>query len=138
MKHSTLTLVGFVCLSFAASLCGQQAGSVPSPSASQTPAQPTIPRLIRFSGVLRDLAGKPISGPVDVSFSLYPDQTGGTALWFETQTVSPSADGRYTVLLGAMTPAGVPLELFTAGVARWLGVQVANLPEQLRVLLVSV
>jgi hypothetical protein len=41
------------------------------------------------------------------------------------------------VLLGAMR-GGVPLDLFTSGQARWLGVQYGNGPEQLRVLLLSV
>ncbi|HZT32016.1 MAG TPA: tail fiber domain-containing protein [Bryobacteraceae bacterium] len=48
--------------------------------------------------------------------------------------------GRYTVLLGANSRDGLPLDLFTNGTARWLGVQPA-LPgagEQPRVLLVGV
>jgi hypothetical protein len=41
----------------------------------------SIPRLIRFSGVLKDPTGKPLSGPVDVSFLLYKEVSGGAALW---------------------------------------------------------
>ena len=107
-------------------------------SSAQTDSTTVVPRLIKFNGTLRDLTGKPIAGPVDVTFALYSQETGGAPLWFETQTVQASALGHYTVLLGAMTPTGVPLQLFTAGEARWLGVQVSNLPEQSRVLLVSV
>ena len=101
-------------------------------------AQAVVPRLIKFNGTLRDLAGKPIAGAADVTFSLYSDEAGGSPLWFETQTVQADPLGRYTVLLGAMTAAGVPMELFTSGEAHWLGTQVGNLPEQSRVLLVSV
>jgi hypothetical protein len=115
-----------------------QPDSQSSPPQLATGAQAVVPRLIKFSGALHDLAGKPITGPVDVTFSLYADESGGSPLWLETQTVQASGLGRYTVLLGAMTPTGVPMELFTAGEARWLGVQVSNLPEQPRVLLVSV
>ena len=85
-------------------------------------SQAAIPRLIKFNGVLHDLSGKPLSGPVDVTFSLYSQEAGGSALWFETQTVEADALGNYTVLLGAMTPTGVPMELFTSGEAHWLGV----------------
>ncbi len=103
-------------------------------SAAQTP----VPQLIKFSGTLTDLAGKPISGPVDVTFSLYSEESGGTPLWYESQTVNANAAGEYTTLLGAMTATGVPMDLFTSGQARWLGVAVRGLPEQSRILLVSV
>jgi len=46
--------------------------------------------------------------------------------------------GRYTVMLGATTNAGLPAEAFTSGQARWLGVQPEGQPEQPRVLLLSV
>jgi Chaperone of endosialidase len=123
----------------------QQASTTPaaqpeaSTAATTAPAsQASVPRLIKFSGVLRDLAGKPLTGPVDVSFALYQNQAGGEPLWFETQTVQADSLGNYTVLLGAMHETGVPIELFTSGEAHWLGVQVGNLPEQPRVLLLSV
>jgi hypothetical protein len=97
-----------------------------------------VPHLIQFRGTLQNLSGEALTGPVDVTFSLYAEEAGGSALWFETQTVQADSLGNYTVLLGAMTPTGLPMELFTSGEAHWLGVQVTNLPEQSRVLPVSV
>ena len=50
------------------------------------------------------------------------------------------SDGHYSVLMGATHNDGMPLDLFTSGEPRWLGVQF-NRPgegEQPRVLLVSV
>ncbi len=105
---------------------------------SETNTRAVVPRLIKFSGVVRDLAGKPLTGPVDVSFLLYKEEAGGEPLWFETQTVQADAQGRYIVLLGAMHETGLPAELFTSGEAHWLGVQVGLEAEQPRVLLVSV
>jgi Chaperone of endosialidase len=150
LRISFKTSSGLVCvlLAMGTTLLGQQSNSgratgEPAP-ASRAGAQATavsqtvVPRLIKFSGILSDLSGKPVTGPVDVTFSLYAEQSGGAPLWLETQTVEADSLGRYNVLLGAMTPAGVPMELFTGGEARWLGVQVSNLPEQPRVLLVSV
>ena len=94
---------------------------------------------MKFSGVLRDATGKPISGPVEVTFALYAADAGGDPLWFETQSVQADEQGRYTSLIGVMHAEGLPIELFTSGEARWLGVEVSNEPEQKpRVLLLSV
>src|SRR5262249_40452155 len=51
-----------------------------------------------------------------------------------------ASDGRYNVLLGSTTPEGLPLELFTAGEPRWLGVRFHRTgeSEQPRVQLASV
>src|SRR5260370_4641736 len=110
----------------------------------QTPPElvPTlpVPRLVKFAGTLKDEFGKSRTGVVGVTFAIYKEQEGGAGLWVETQNVELDEQGHYTVLLGATKSEGLPLELFTAGEPRWLGVQV-NLPkemEQPRVLLVSV
>ncbi|MBI3894896.1 MAG: peptidase S74, partial [Acidobacteria bacterium] len=98
------------------------------------------PRLVQFSGTLKDQSGQPLSGVQGITFTLYREQSGGAPLWLETQNVQLDEQGRYGVLLGAVTSDGLPQELFSSGEARWLGVQV-NLPgepEQPRVLLVSV
>jgi hypothetical protein len=97
-----------------------------------------VPRLIKFSGTLLDAQEQPLAGPVGVTFALYAQQTGGAALWMETQNVKPEANGVYTVLLGANNTNGVPAELFTSTEARWLGIQVGQQPENERILLVSV
>jgi outer membrane lipoprotein-sorting protein len=74
------------------------------------------------------------------TFAIYREQQGGTALWSEVQNIEPDKDGSYTVLLGATTNDGVPVDLFASGEPRWLEVQF-HLPERVdqpRVLLVSV
>ena len=111
-----------------------QGAASPAPSASAT----GVPRLIKFSGMLLDAQDRPMAGPVGVTFALHAQQTGGAALWMETQNVTPDAHGNYTVLLGANSTNGVPAELFASGEARWLEVQVERQAEQPRVLLVSV
>ncbi|MGO9441376.1 MAG: hypothetical protein ACLPXM_12630, partial [Terriglobales bacterium] len=97
----------------------------------------SVPRLVKFSSVVQDNAGNPRSGITGITFALYKDQSGGAALWLETQNVSLDAQGRYTVLLGANNAEGVTPELFSANQAQWLGVQPEGQAEQ-RVLLVSV
>ncbi|HEV2349800.1 MAG TPA: hypothetical protein VG028_08155 [Terriglobia bacterium] len=95
--------------------------------------------MMKFSGVLHDSLGQPLTGVIDVTFSLYNIESGGSPLWFETQTVQADELGRYTALLGAMHTEGLPVDLFTSGEVRWLGIQVGSEAEQQpRVLLVSV
>ncbi len=103
--------------------------SAPTPSA--------LPRLVRFGGTVQDLNGNPLTGVVGITFSLYAEQTGGAALWLETQNVTPDSTGHYVVLLGATKPDGLPTDLFTSEQARWVGVQVSGQAEQPRILLVS-
>jgi hypothetical protein len=99
--------------------------------------EPTVPRLVRFTGMARDLSGKPISGVVGITFALYAVQMGGVALWMETQNVQGDSSGHYFVLLGSTKPDGLPAELFASEKARWIGVQIEQQTEQPRTLLVS-
>lgn len=124
--------VGLVCVLGVSGIRAQEtapAGSAPAAS---------VPRLIKFSGELRDLAGKPLTGVADAHFAIYRAQQDAAPIWEETQTLQLDEQGRYSVLLGAMQAEGLPVELFTSGEARWLGVAAGKLPEQPRVLMVSV
>jgi hypothetical protein len=99
-----------------------------------------VPHLVKFSGGLTNASGAPRSGVVAIKFVIYGDSTGGMPLWQEVQNTSVDHQGHYDVMLGATESEGIPMELFTSGEPRWLGVQ-ALLPgeeEQPRVLLVSV
>src|SRR5689334_13082918 len=62
---------------------------------------PQVPRVLKFAGVLKDPAGKPRTGTVGITFSIYRDSSGGAALWQESQNVQLDQQGRYTVLLGS-------------------------------------
>jgi hypothetical protein len=100
--------------------------------------QATVPRLVQFAGTLKDASAKPVGGLESVTFAIYQEQDGGTALWSETQNVNADAIGHYTALLGATTSGGVPVEIFGTERSRWLGVSIAGQPELPRVLLASV
>jgi hypothetical protein len=155
------TAIGFwaiaACLFLAAGVQAQQPpekvdqqgkGSVHGESGTNASQQPAIevlpalsvPRLVKFSGVVNDPQGRPRSGVVGITFAIYKEQQGGAALWMETQNAVLDEQGKYTVLLGTTKSEGVPLELFMSGEPRWLGVQAegAGEVEQARVLLVSV
>jgi hypothetical protein len=97
-----------------------------------------VPRLVNFSGKAADAQGKTITGIAGVTLAIYKDQSEGAALWLETQNIQADAKGNYTVQLGATKPDGLPLDLFSSGEARWLGVTINGGTEQPRVLLLSV
>ena len=133
MSISLLVLCVSLSLSLAASA---QQGAGTGTSA------PVVPTLVNFNGTLRDAAGKPLTGPQQITFSLYKEAEGGAALWMEAQTVEADATGLYTVTLGSSTSQGMPAPLFATGEARWLGVRIqgqeGGQEEQPRILLVSV
>src|SRR5690606_8556350 len=98
-------------------------------SAARTNAD--VPRTIAFQGVLKDAAGKPVTGPVggtSVTFSLYANQNGTTPAWTETQTVN-ATDGLFAVPLGSLTSfasAGIVFDKLY-----WVGVKIGSDAEML-------
>lgn len=108
-----------------------------SPVQSSTDS-PVVPRLVRFSGVIKDGAGRPRTGVSGITFALYRSEQAGAPLWIETQSAQLDSRGNYSVMLGSTNSDGLPADLFTSGEARWLGVQPEGQAEQPRILLLSV
>src|ERR1700674_1591393 len=128
MKSGKYPLPTFLAISMFCSLVAAQQGATTSSSA-------TVPRLVNFTGKTADAQGKPIAGIAGVTLAIYKDQYEGAPLWLETQNVQADTKGNYTAQLGATKPDGLPLDLFSSGEARWLGVRVNGGEEQPRVLL---
>jgi hypothetical protein len=129
----------YVVVGFLSSVLFVLAQTVAAQTANSTSASAQVPPLIQFSNVATDEGGNTLSGVVSITFSLYSAQQGNEPLWTETQNnVQLDPTGHYSVQLGITKPNGVPAALFTTGEARWLGVQIAQQPEQPRVLLLSV
>src|ERR1700745_3259236 len=129
----TTNCIFFVLLGFAL-LCSVTSAQQSKPQGSAT----VVPRLVHYSGRASDADGEPVSTIAGATFAIYKDQAEGAPLWMETQNIHPDARGNYTVQLGASKPQGLPMELFTSGEARWLGVSINGGVEQPRVLLLSV
>jgi hypothetical protein len=106
-------------------------------STSPSPSSAVVPRLVNYSGKAIE-EGKVITGVAGATFSIYNEESGGSPLWLGTQNIQADTKGNYTVQLGAMSAEGLPLDLFTSGEARWLGVAINGGQEQPRVLLLSV
>jgi hypothetical protein len=126
-------VLGCVC---STSVFSQQNASPASGSVTIAAAQ--LPRLVKFSGTLKDINGNPLITITGVTFALYSQQSGGAPLWLETQNIQPDKSGRYTVMLGSTKTDGLETDLFISEQAQWLGIQPEGQEEQARVLLVSV
>src|SRR6267378_5225745 len=97
-----------------------------------------VPRVVKFSGELLDLNGKPKTGICGVTFALYKKEQGGAPLWIETLNVSLDLRGRFTTLLGSSQSLGIPANVFDDGTVRWLGIIPEDGIERQRVELSSV
>jgi hypothetical protein len=124
-----------ICLCVLFLLCCVLPLTAQQPAASVNLA---VPPMVHFGGVLTDINGKPLTGTVGVTFSLYKESQGGAPLWMETQNVQADRAGHYSVSLGSTKSQGLPADLFASGEARWLSVQPQGQAEQPRVVLVSV
>src|SRR5579871_1194850 len=112
--------------------------SAQSSEAHAAVASSSVPRLVQFNGTLKDSAARPVIGVASVTFAIYAEQDGGSALWIETQNVLADSNGHFNALLGTATTGGFPSELFSTGQSRWLGITIARQPEMPRVMLASV
>jgi hypothetical protein len=103
------------------------------------PIDRVTPRVLKFSA---SLSPDPMAhfepGVIGMTFSIYKDRGDETPLWTTTQNVAIDADGRFTVLLGDAEKDGIPIEIFTSGEARWLGMQRIPEREMERIMLASV
>ena len=88
-------------------------------------AQAAVPRLINYQGTVTGPTG-PIDGNYSLSFAIYADSIGGTALWTESHATVPVTFGLFNVILGRFT--SLPDDLFSA-VPRWMGVTIGTDPE---------
>ncbi len=92
-----------------------------------------VPHQINYQGRLLDNLGNPVTGTVDLTFSIYEDNVTPTALWTETRLGFSIEDGFVDVILGSVNP--IPYEVFEGPVA-WLAAKV-NSDELPRIQLVT-
>ena len=69
-----------------------------------------VPETISHQGILKNADGTLVSNDTySLTFSLYDVETGGDALWTETQSVTVT-DGVYNAILGGSTPLAVAFD----------------------------
>jgi len=134
MKFSQSLCVLALILLNATAFAQEQDGQSVQPATSGS----VVPALIKFSGILREFDNSPHTSFSTVTFSIFKNVEGGSAVWSETQNVQPDSTGRFTVLLGKTQPAGLPKEVFASGDARWIEITAPGLPTPPRTALISV
>ncbi len=81
-----------------------------------------VPAVINHQGRLTNDAGVPLSGNYEMTFRFYHEESGGTALWTEVQTVT-AFEGIFNVYLGDVTPLE---EVLFTGQELYLGITMAG------------
>jgi hypothetical protein len=125
-------MVLLLALASAFALAADNAMIAPQPTTSHKPQTTsygaeaiTIPQMLSYQGKLTDTLGVPVpDGNYQLTFRLYTQPTGGSALWTEAQTILVKS-GLFAALLGAVTPIS---SLPESG-ACYLSLQVAANPE---------
>ncbi len=69
-----------------------------------SPASAAIPHKINYQGQLTDSMGEPQDGTYEFIFRIFDVETGGVALWTETQTGVEVSSGLFNVILGEIVP----------------------------------
>jgi hypothetical protein len=83
----------------------------------------SVPSMMNYQGYLTDLSNMPRQGSFEMTFSIYADSTGGSALWSEGYEAVSVVAGLFNVLLGSTNP--LPASLF-AGDPMWLETTVSD------------
>ncbi len=84
----------------------------------------TLPHVIDYQGFLTNASGSPVSGAVNITFSIWDAATGGSVLWTEEQSLKPH-QGYFTAELGCSS--FLPDQLFN-GESRYLQLTVNGEP----------
>lgn len=87
-------------------------------------SQADVPRIVNYQGYLTDPQLAPLDSTFSMTFSVFPDSSGGTALWSETQASVTVANGLFEVRLGSNTPFTDPA-IFDGSV-RWLQITIGS------------
>ena len=87
-----------------------------------TTALAGAPYEITYQGRLLE-GGIPVTTAKSVTFELFASQSGGGSLWTNTQSVTPDANGIYTVMLGSLSNP-IPTSYATL----WLQVTINDIP----------
>lgn len=84
-----------------------------------------VPHLVNYQGTITDADG-PVDGPHDLTFSIYPDSTGGSAFWTEVHTGVNIQYGLFNVILGRYND--IPPDLLDND-ELWIAVKIDGDPE---------
>lgn len=85
-----------------------------------------VPDSVNYQGKLTTASGGCLNDTVQMTFTIYADESGTVSEWSETQTQVVVKDGIFSVHLGSVNPL---LHSLFDGSVKYLGVQVESDPE---------
>ncbi|MEM7531401.1 MAG: H-type lectin domain-containing protein [Chloroflexota bacterium] len=91
---------------------------------------PSTTTTLPYQGRLTDANGNPVSASQSMTFQLYSEASGGTALWTENRSGENSVtvtDGLFNVMLGNVT--SLDQSIITTNSTLYLGVSIGSNPE---------
>jgi hypothetical protein len=83
----------------------------------------TFPATMNYQGILKDQNSNAITGTKSMTFKIYNESSGGSALWTETQNVTITS-GLFNVILGSVTP--INSSVYSDGLNKYLGIKVES------------
>jgi hypothetical protein len=87
-----------------------------------TPGAAQVPHKMNYQVMLTDDLDQPLAGQsVEMVFTIYDDESAGSALWTETQNATTNSIGVVSVVLGAVNPMDIAFDA-----PLWLEVQVGG------------
>jgi hypothetical protein len=92
-------------------------------------ARATPPSLLTYSGYLAKSNGAPVTSATTLIFSFYTGATASTAVWQDTVTVTPTADGWFSAIVGTNTLNPLLPSDFAQDL--WLGLRVSTEPAEM-------
>ncbi len=136
-----LLLASILCAAQESPVTGGNADSASGAASSLSSIVSTqVPFIVKLSGKLKVSGNGAASTTVaaQVTFSIFGEAEGGQPIWSETQNVQLDHQGRYAALLGSMSVAGLPVDIFASREARWIETSADGFPPNARVPLVTV
>jgi len=121
-KYMLLNL--FTVILVIALILTQQAWATPLLDRVAAAANGTSKTTMNYQGYLTDSGGASVNDTVSMIFRIYDVESGGSALWSETQNGVVVSDGLFSVLLGSETPLNE--STFHENPSLWLGTTVGS------------
>jgi hypothetical protein len=81
-----------------------------------------IPNTLNYQGLLTDAQGNPVTdGNQLLTFRIYENQSGGSAIWTEIISAVPTVNGVFNVILGKTTALNLPFDK-----PYWMGISIGG------------
>jgi hypothetical protein len=82
-----------------------------------------VPPLMNYQGTLLDAQQNPVTTATGVVFTIWDTPSGGASLWSEERSITPDAQGQFSIKLGEVTPI---TDAVFASPGTYLGIRISS------------